>query len=66
MIVFFGKLIDNKRAIINEIFKSAVEKAVVAKCFLYCSRLAKNVTIKIKSKYQKLSAISGAAKDFAF
>ncbi|ACM92225.1 hypothetical protein NAMH_0948 [Nautilia profundicola AmH] len=49
----------------REILSSAVEKAVVAKCFLYCSRLARNVTINIKSRYQKLSAIRGEASFFA-
>jgi hypothetical protein len=44
---------------------SAVEKAVVAKCFLYCRSEAKNVTIKIKSRYQKLSAIRGEASFLA-
>ena len=35
-----------------------VESVVVAKWFLYCSRAAKNETIKIKSKYQKFMAVS--------
>lgn len=34
--------------------------AVVAKWSLYWSRVAKNVTIKIRSKYQKLMAVKGA------
>jgi hypothetical protein len=42
-----------------------VENAVVAKCFLYWRRDDKKVTIKIKSKYQKLSAINGEANFFA-
>ena len=34
--------------------------AVVAKCSLYWSSVAKNVTIKIKSKYQKFMEVRGA------
>ncbi len=34
--------------------------AVVAKCSLYCKSVAKKVTIKMRSKYQKFIAVSGA------
>jgi len=39
--------------------RSAVAIAVVAKCSLYWSKVAKKVTIKIRSKYQKFIAVSG-------
>ena len=42
-------------------FKSILDMAVVKKCSLYCSNVAKNVTIKMRSKYQKFMAVSGAA-----
>ena len=38
----------------------AVDMAVVAKWFLYRSSVAKNVMIKMRSKYQKLMAVIGA------
>ncbi len=60
-----GKFIDKSKTAIKEILRSAVEKAVVAKCFLYCNNEARNVTIKIKSRYQKLSAISEEASFLA-
>jgi len=41
-------------------FSSAVDMAVVAKWFLYCRSVPKNVTINTKSKYQKLMAVRGA------
>jgi hypothetical protein len=65
MIWDLGRFFDKSRAVISAIFNSVVEKAVVAKCFLYCKRLAKNITIKIKSRYQKFKAISGEASFFA-
>jgi len=34
--------------------------AVVAKCSLYCKSVAKKVTMKMRSKYQKFMAVSGA------
>ncbi len=34
--------------------------AVVAKCSLYCRSVAKKVTMKMRSKYQKFIAVSGA------
>jgi len=34
--------------------------AVVAKCSLYCSSVARKVTMKMRSRYQKLMAVSGA------
>ena len=37
----------------------AVDIAVVAKCSLYCSSVAKNVTIKMRSRYQKFMAVRG-------
>lgn len=40
----------------------AVEKAVVAKCCLYCKRVLKKVTIKISGRYQKLIATKGEAR----
>jgi hypothetical protein len=57
---------DKTRAVIRDMFKRAVENAVVAKCFLYCKRLARKVTINIKSRYQKFNAIKGEASFFAF
>ena len=45
----------------SEIFKSAVEKAEVAKWCLYCKRVLKNVTANIKGRYQKLIATNGEA-----
>ena len=39
---------------------SAVDMAVVAKWFLYCKSVPKNVTMNTKSKYQKLIAVRGA------
>ena len=43
-----------------EILSRAVDIAVVTKCSLYCSRVAKNVTMKMRSRYQKFMAVSGA------
>ena len=40
-------------------FSRAVDMAVVAKCSLYCRRVAKNVTMKMRSRYQKFMAVSG-------
>jgi hypothetical protein len=44
-------------AIIDRLSR-AVDSAVVAKCSLYWSMVAKKVTIKIKSRYQKFIAVS--------
>lgn len=66
IICSFGKFLEISKATIKEILSKVVEKAVTAKWFLYCKILARNVTIKIKSKYQKLSAIRGEASFFAF
>jgi len=45
---------------IIEMLSSAVDIAVVAKCSLYCKRVARNVTTKMRSRYQKLMAVKGA------
>ncbi len=37
----------------------AVDIAVVAKCSLYCSSVAKKVTMKMRSRYQKFMAVRG-------
>ena len=42
-----------------EMLSRAVDMAVVAKWFLYCKSAAKNVTIKMRSRYQKLMAVMG-------
>ena len=45
---------------IIERLRRAVDIAVVAKCSLYCKSVAKNVTINIRSRYQKFIEVSGA------
>ena len=50
----------NKAAIIAR-FSNILDMAVVKKCSLYCSSVAKKETIKMRSKYQKFMAVSGAA-----
>ncbi len=42
-----------------EMLSRAVDMAVVAKWFLYCKRVAKKVTIKMRSRYQKFIAVIG-------
>ena len=42
------------------ILSHTVENAVVKKCSLCCKRVPKNVTMKIRSKYQKLIMVRGA------
>ena len=42
-----------------DMFSSTVDMAVVTKWFLYWSRVAKKVTTKMRSKYQKFMAVSG-------
>lgn len=44
---------------IIEILSRAVDMAVVAKWLLYWSSVAKNVTIKMRSRYQKFMAVIG-------
>jgi len=50
---------------IIDIFRRAVESAVVAKCSLYCRSVARNVTINIRSRYQNVTAVSGAVSNIS-
>ena len=50
MIVILSNPSVKSRAVIRDIFNKAVEKAVVAKWFLYCKRDPKNVTLNISGR----------------
>ena len=57
----FGSLwAKSMRVTIIATLSQTVENAVVKKCSLCCKSVPKKVTIKMRSKYQKLMVVSGA------